>query len=233
MFATLKTLFEGANARTEDRVREVYSVELIDHKIREAAAGLKSAKATLAGFIQRTRAEERHIGELDARIADLTSRARDALAAGRDDLAEEAAGAIAGLENERDLRRQTRDRLERRAIRLEASVQAVHRRIQDLKQGAVAARAARAEHGMQRKLNRGLGASASLSEAETLIKGVLEADDPLEQGEILDEIDAGLDGGGAADRLAEAGFGTPTKTRGADILARLKAEDTEVEKDNA
>ena len=233
MFGTLRTLFDGANARAEERVREIYSVELIDQKIREAAAGLKSAKATLAGLMQRQRAEERHIEELDARIADLTARAQAALDGGREDLAAEAAEAIAELENERGLRAGTRDRLERRVMRLQASVEAVHRRIRDLKQGAVAARAAKAEMGMQRRLNRGLGAATSLTEAEELIHSVLSADDPFEQGQILDEIEAGLENRDAADRLGVAGFGAPVKTRGADVLARLKgAKETEKKDQN-
>ena len=84
MFGTLKTLIRGANARAEDRVRESFSVELIDQKIRDAGDGLKAAKATLASLIQRQRAEERQIAALETRIADLLARGRQALTAGRD-----------------------------------------------------------------------------------------------------------------------------------------------------
>lgn len=224
MFRTLKTIFDGANARAEERVREVYSIELIEQKIREALAGLKQAKLTLAGFIQKKRAEERHIDKLDQRIADLTQRAKEALEAGRDDLATEAARAIAELENERALRIETRDRLETRILRLEATIESVNRRICDLKQGAIAAKAAKLDHGMQRKLNTTLSGGDALSEAEELIKGVLGAEDPFEQAEILREIDAGLDGSAAADRLESAGFGARTKSSAQDVLARLKAD---------
>ena len=171
MFQTFRTLINGANARAEQRLREVYSVELIDQKLREAAQGLKLAKTTLAGFIQRKRAEERHIDDLGGRIADLTGRVRAALEEGRDDLATEAAEAIARLENERTLRIQTRDRLETRVIRLQSTVETVGRRIRDLKQGAITARAARVEHGMQRRLNTTLAGQDALSEAEDLIAG--------------------------------------------------------------
>ena len=59
MFATLKVLFDGERARTEDRLKDTYAVELIDQRIREAEANLSAAKMTLASLIQRKRSEER------------------------------------------------------------------------------------------------------------------------------------------------------------------------------
>lgn len=224
MFGTLKTLIRGANARAEDRVRESFSVELIDQKIRDAGDGLKAAKATLASLIQRQRAEERQIAALETRIADLLARGRQALTAGRDDLATEAAEAVAVMENELALRRETRARIEARVIRLQAGVEATHRRIVDLKQGAVAARAARDEQALQTRLNATLAGPSPLAEAEELIAGVLGRPDPLEQAEILSDIDRNLTRADVADRLAEQGFGRPLKTTTADVLARLKAE---------
>ncbi|MCK4711482.1 MAG: PspA/IM30 family protein, partial [Marinosulfonomonas sp.] len=118
MFKTIKTLFAGANARAEERVRDTYSIELIEQKIREAQTGLKAAKATLASLIQRSRAEGRQIEVLETRAKDMTSRAKEALKGGREDMANEAAQAIAEMENELTLRRDTASRLETRIIRL-------------------------------------------------------------------------------------------------------------------
>jgi len=224
MFRTLKTLFDGANARAEERVRETYSIELIDQKIREGTQGLKAAKATLAGITQRQRSEERQVAGLEQRISDLEARAREALKADREDLAGEAAEAIAQLENERDQRRATAQKLEARAIRLRASVEAVNRRIMDLRQGAIAARAARSEAGVHRGLTRTLAGQDALSEAEELIAGVMTEDDPFEQSQILAEIDAGLDKRDVADRMADAGFGAATKASRDSVLDRLKAK---------
>jgi len=80
MFATLKTLINGANARAEDRLRDTYSIELIDQKIREADQNLKAAKLTLASLIQKQRNETRQIEGLQSRIDDLMARAAAALA---------------------------------------------------------------------------------------------------------------------------------------------------------
>ncbi len=40
---TLSTLIAGVNARSEDRVRDAFTIELIDQKIREAEQSLKAA----------------------------------------------------------------------------------------------------------------------------------------------------------------------------------------------
>lgn len=224
MFGTLKTLIQGANARAEERVRAAYSIELIDQKIRESAEGLKVAKATLASLIQRQRGEERQIAMLDSRSADLLNRGRAAMISGRDDLAAEAAEAVAVMENELSLRRETRARLEARVIRLQASVEATNRRIIDLKQGSIAARALRDEQALQARLNTTLAGTSPLAEAEDLIAGVLGREDVFEQTEILTEIDRNLNRSDVADRLAAEGFGRPMKTTAADILSRLKAE---------
>ena len=224
MFGTLKTLIQGANARAEDRVRAAYSIELIDQKIREAAEGMKVAKSTLASLIQRQRGEERQIAILQNRSADLLERGRSALIAGRDDLAAEAAEAVAVMENELSLRRETRARLEARVIRLQASVEATNRRIIDLKQGSIAARAMRDEQNLQARLNTTLAGSSPLAEAEDLIASVLGREDVYEQAEILTEIDRNLNRSDVADRLAAEGFGRPMKTTAADVLSRLKVE---------
>lgn len=53
MFSTLRTLIDGTNARANDRLKDVYAVELIEQRIREAEANLSAAKVTLATLIQR------------------------------------------------------------------------------------------------------------------------------------------------------------------------------------
>ncbi len=224
MLRTLTTLFDGANARAEERLRDHFCIELIDQKIREAGASLKAAKFSLASLIQRERAESRQVTALENRITDLTGRATQALNDGREDLATEAAGAIAQLENELTLRRETVRRLETRILQLRQSVEAANRRIIDLKQGAIAARAAKKEADIQKRLGRHVAQDTAFEEAEAMIQRVLNRDDPFEQSQILKEIDAGLDRTDMADRLGEAGYGDPTKSTAADVLSRLRAQ---------
>lgn len=222
MFNTIKTLILGANARAEETLRDTYAIELIDQKIREADEGLRAAKGTLASLIQRQRAEERLLATLDQRISDMTRRATEAMDAGRDDLAMQAAEALAQMENERVLRAETVLRLDSKIVRLRQSVEAGHRRIIDLKQGATTARAIRREQSLIKKLPN--GEASAIEEAEALIARVTNADDPFERSDILRGINRELSHDGLADRMADAGFGPATRVTAADVLARLKTK---------
>ncbi|WP_296419373.1 PspA/IM30 family protein [Pseudooctadecabacter sp.] len=224
MFKTLSTLIAGANARSEDRVRDAFAIELIDQKIREAETSLKAAKATLASLIQRQRSEDRQRDALQNRIKDMTKRAEQALDQDREDLATEAANAIAQMENERTIRSETCARLDQKVIRLRTSIEAGHRRIIDLKQGAIQARAVRREQAIQSRLNTTIGTTSATEEAEELIARVMGRDDPFEQSEILREIDRDLGHETLADRMAAQGCGPATRTTADDVLARLKTK---------
>jgi len=221
MFNTLSTLIKGSQARTNDRMRDHFAIDLIDQKIREADGSLKAAKATLASLILRHRNESKQIEVLDKRIIDLTSRAKAALEDGREDMATEAAVAIAQMENESTLRCETANRLEAKITRLRHSVETAHRRIINLKQSAVAAKAAQAEQKMQARMAPGV--ENSFEEAEELIARVMGREDPFEQGEVLRDINAALNNEDIGDTLAREGYGPATKSTAADVLARLKS----------
>lgn len=223
MFKTLATLIVGQNARAEDRVRDAFAIELIDQKIRESEGSLRAAKATLASLIQRQRSEEKQRAALKNRITDLTKRAKEALESDREDMAEEAARAIATMENELTLREETLDRLEQKVMRLRSSIESGHRRIIDLKQGAIQARAVRREQNMQVHMVANGLQEGAVEEAEELINRVLGKDDPFERSEILADINRDLNGDNIADRMADAGFGGATRSTADDVLARLKA----------
>lgn len=224
MFRTFKTLITGANARAEDRVKDAFAIELIDQKIRESEAQLKAAKATLASLVQRQRSEVRLLDALHNRIVTMTTRAKEALTAEREDLAKQAAEAIASMENEGQLRQDTCDRLERKVTRMRSSVEAAHRRLIDLKQGAVTARAIRHEQQMQGRLRTTIANTSAADEAEDLIARVVGGDDPFEQSQILAGIEADLNHSNLDDRMAAQGFGPATKVTAQQVLERLKRD---------
>lgn len=224
MFKTLATLINGANARSEDRVRDAFAIELIDQKIREAEGSLKAAKATLASLIQRQRAEDNMRRNLQSKVNDLMKRAQAALDDDREDMAQQAAQSIASMENELTVRTETLERLDQKILRLRTSIEAGHRRIIDLKQGAIQARAVRREQDIQSRMATTNRATSSAEEAEELIGRVLGRDDPFEQAEILSEINEGLSHDGVTNRLADAGYGSATRSTADDVLARLKTK---------
>lgn len=224
MFNVLKTLIAGANARSEDNIQNYFAVDLLDQKIREADQDLERAKSTLASLIIRKRNEKRALDGLNSRIADLEERTLKAIEAQNDDLATQGAQAIAELQNEADIRSQTVNSLTSKTDRMQLSIEKMHRRIVSLKQGMIEARSIDAECRAQKSMNRSIGKSTNIREAEKLIDRIKGRDDPFEENEVLEEIDAGLNHTNTKDALAEAGFGGKTKTSAEDVLARLAAK---------
>ncbi len=151
-------------------------------------------------------------------------RASGAMEAKREDMAVQAAEAIASMENEAQLRQDTLDRLEAQVTRLRGSVEAAHRRLIDLKQGAITARAIRREQQMQGTLRNTIANTAAADEAEELIARVVGRDDPFEQAQILAGIDADLSHSSLDDHMADSGFGPATKVTAQQVLERLKKD---------
>ena len=69
ILSTFKTLLVGASTRADDKLRDVYAIELIDQKIRETETQVHVAKSTLASLIQRHRSEQKLLDMLQNRIA--------------------------------------------------------------------------------------------------------------------------------------------------------------------
>lgn len=220
MFATLKTLFAGANARAEENLRDSFALDLIAQKIREGEAGLNAAKATLAALIQRQRTEQSQLDALHKRIADMTGRIEQAVAQDRMDLAQPAAEALARMESEATNRQQVLAKLEAKVLRLRMAVESAHRRLQDLRLGQVQARAIRVERAATARLN-STGVSP-FDEAQDLIARVTSEEDPIERSDILAEINRDLSDDSLTDRMADAGIGSPTRVTAEAVLARFK-----------
>ncbi|MGX8012727.1 PspA/IM30 family protein [Mesorhizobium sp. ORM8.1] len=222
MLSLIKTLLDGASARAEDNLKDRFAIDLLAQRIRDAEASLAAAKQTLGSLIVRQRAEQASLDQLERRIADLETRTLSALSANNQALAEGGATAIAELENEREVRRATVKRLGEKTLRMRLSVEQAHCRIVDLNQGMISARAIDAERKAQSRLNRSIGRTASINEAEELLARIKGSSDPFEEAGILDEIDGELRHEAIRDRLAEAGHGPSVKVRAKDVLERLK-----------
>src|SRR5258708_33079995 len=98
MLKTFITIFRGQAAHAAEELADANALVILDQHIRDAAAGLDRARRALAIAMAQDAAEVQRIGEIDARIADLERRAVAALDGNREDLAAEAAEAIAALE---------------------------------------------------------------------------------------------------------------------------------------
>lgn len=224
MFSTLVTIFRGRAERAREQLEVAEAATLIEQKIRDAETGHDRAKHSLASLILRERNEERTLAALDSRISDLEDRARQALAAEMTELASEAAEAIADLENEAEARQKALDRTRLSVQRLRLMVEKCERRLVELRQGLITAQSMETERRTHHDSQRDIAGLAAIVEGEAVLDRLLSQPDPIEQAEILEDLQAELSGDDLVTRLSAEGFGAATRTRGQDVLARLQAD---------
>src|SRR2546430_7965892 len=102
MFKTVLTLFRGSVAAAGEQLEDRTALLILDQQMRDAAAAVERGKRTLALAIAQDQQEGRKLEATVARIADIETRAVAALDGGREDLAKDAAEAIADPEADRD-----------------------------------------------------------------------------------------------------------------------------------
>ncbi|MCZ3003906.1 PspA/IM30 family protein, partial [Acinetobacter baumannii] len=78
------------------------ALRILDQEIRDADTALANAKRELVSIMAKHKLAADRVGEYDAKIKDLESKAMAAIQANREDLALEVAEAISTLTNERD-----------------------------------------------------------------------------------------------------------------------------------
>ncbi|MGB0797829.1 MAG: PspA/IM30 family protein [Planktomarina sp.] len=222
MFKAIKTFVIGTSVRADNIVTDHFAIELIDQKIQETEKHLKAAKMTLASMIGRERTEAKLLKTLKTQITTLEQRATAAMNDGKQELALEAAQAIATMENEASLRSTTVDRLQEKITRLQSTVATNHRKVVELKQGAISAQAIHRETQLHGTMMGGGTNMSAAQEAQDLIDRVMGRDDSFEMSAIVTEIDEGLNGDTLTERMAAQGYGPSTKSTAQDILDRLK-----------
>jgi phage shock protein A len=228
MFKTVFTLFRGSVAAAEEELEDRTAFLILDQQMRDAAAAVDRSKRTLALAIASDQQEGRRLETTNTRIADLEVRASAALDGGREDLAREAAQAIANLEADRDAAMTARALFASEIVRLKRHVANAEARITELDRGRRIARASEAVRSLRRS---GIEAArpyeSTLPEAEATLKRLRERQMEAQAAdEALIEIDAASGPLATAEKLAEQGFGPRMKSTADDVLARLKAKHT-------
>ncbi|WP_338828983.1 PspA/IM30 family protein [Bradyrhizobium sp. 27S5] len=226
MFKTVLTLFRGSVAVAEEELQDRTALVILDQQMRDAAAAVDRSKRTLALAIAGDQQEGRRLDATNARIADLEVRASAALEGGREDLAREAAQAIANLEAERDAAMTARTLFATEITRLKRHVGNAEARIAELDRGRRLARASEAVRSLRRS---GIEAArpyeSTLPEAEATLKRLRERQIEIQAADdALFEIDTASGPSVVAERLAEQGFGPRMKSTADDVLARLRAK---------
>lgn len=229
MFKTVLTLFRGSLAAAGEELEDRSALLILDQQMRDAAAAVERSKRTLAIAIAQDQQEGRRLDATNARIADLEVRATAALDGGREDLAREAAQAIAGLEADRDAAMTARTLFASEIGRLKRQVANAETRITELDRGRRIARASEAVRTLRRG---GIEAArpyeATLPEAENTLKRLRDRQIEAQAADqALIELDTASGPLATAEKLAEQGFGPRLKSTADDVLARLNAKRTQ------
>ena len=229
MLKTVLTLFRGNVAAAGEELEDRAALLILDQQMRDAAAAVERSKRSLALAIAGDQQEGRRLDATNARIADLEVRATAALDGGREDLAREAAQAIANLEADRDAAMTARTLFASEITRMKRQVANAEARITELDRGRRIARASEAVRALRRG---GVEAArpyeSTLPEAENTLKRLRERQiEAQAAADALIELDTATGPQATAEKLAEQGFGPRLKSTADDVLARLNAKRTQ------
>lgn len=218
------TLTRGAAAEAEEAVFDANAIKLLEQQLRDAAAALDRTRRELALAMAQRTAEERRITALQGRIGELETSAIDAINGGREDLAKEAATAIARAEDELRERRETLGSSGPQIARLRHLLDEGEARLIELKRGLETARVQdrMARAGVNGRQAVAIGTGALLEAEATLarIQNRNQLDD--DAAEALDALDRTRSGRDLDERMSAAGFGKRPKTASSDVLDRIR-----------
>ncbi len=229
MFKTVITLMRGSAAAAAEDLADRNALLILDQQIRDVQSNLQQAQRALAAALAEDAQEARRIAALDQRVDSLETRARAALESGREDLALEAAEAIAALETEREAGQQARTLFTGETRRLRRTVADAEHRLAELHRGRRLARVADAMRASrQGRMAVADGERCTLAEAEATLTRLRERQvQAAAQDDFLDGLTTGTGPQAVEERLADAGFGPAARpgvarVSAASVLARLK-----------
>src|SRR6516225_4175667 len=224
MLKTLITLVRGHTYAIAEEVADQNALLILDQQMRDATGALDTAKKALAVAIAQESQESQRLDGTRAQIEDLETRAVAAIEAGRDDLATEAAEAIATLEAERDASLTARALFAAEIAKLKGHVLQQQMRFSQLERGRRIARAAEAVRVTRRgRIENASIFAGTLAEAESTLARLREHQVEADIAEAAFEaLDAATGPIAVAEKLSAEGFGPRLKPNAADVLARLR-----------
>jgi len=223
MFKQIVTLVRGRSVDRAEAFLDGNALVLLRQQIRDAARCVEQSRKALATVMAYSEREKVALAGLEEKIADLETRASQALDADDDGLAHEAATTIAQLEDEREATAQTVANYTTEIARLRDHVGNSQAVLAQLKRGQRIAEAndkAQRAHGQLSTLQ-----SSNLEEAAATLKRLQERQAHSDATvAAMEELSAASNADAMSDRLAEAGYGARKQSRAEDVLARLKSK---------
>jgi phage shock protein A len=187
----------------------------LDRSIAVAASSHFAARRALAVAVAEENREIARRDDLTVKVTDLEGRAVQAIRAGRDDLAMNAAETIAVVRTEIEASGRASSRFAAEVALARREVDSQRRRLADLDRGRRLARIGSALNGAASLSDPGCD---RLSEAETALKKINAENDGARaiREEMAPEPDRLIE------RLSDHGFGAPVGVRATDVMARLR-----------
>jgi phage shock protein A len=225
MFKTVITLFRARAHQAEENFSQFHALTLLDQQIRDCVAALAKSKKACAFATAQHQAEQRRLATLETEIADLESRAGEALQQGREDLALEAAGLLADLEADRDASRHACETFASECARMRGRLRKSEARLAELHRGRNLARISDSLGQLRRDAQDQSPCRAGFAEAEATLARLNDKDQfDDDADEALAKFDAERSPRKLAEKLAENGCGPRLRPTAEDVLARLRAK---------
>jgi phage shock protein A len=223
MFNTIITLVRGRSYDAAQALEDANALSILRQQLRDAAGGVEAARRSVAVVMAYAERERKSLPRINAQITELEGRAMAALAQGREDLATEAAAAIAQLEAERTTTETALATYEIEIARLREELSSAELRLRDLKRGLQLADAAQKSQTVRGVVSRPV--TASLAEAEATLSRLQSRQLHAEATALaVVELSAGQSAEAISARLAAAGCGPAIRPDAAAVLERLKSK---------
>lgn len=222
MFNVILTLIRGRAFDAEQAFIDRNAVPLLAQQIRDAASAIQSARRAVAIAVAQNEQEKSQHAAVAGRIADLETRAVAALQKGSDELARQAAEAIAQLEAERGASEKAQAQFTQTIDKLKATVRASEARLQELQRGERLARATEQTQKLSAACDDNSGL-ANLDDAEETLARLQAYQSRCEiAASTMKQMEASSRQTAIIEKLANAGFGAPLGPSADDVLARLR-----------
>ena len=221
MFKQLLTLVRGQTNEGSQAMLDANALSLLRQQMRDAAQGVNKSRKAVAVVMAYAEREKVSLTRLEAQISDLEARALDALEQDCVELATEAAGTIAQLEAERDTTRKVIEAYQTQILRLKQCLTENEACLREMKRGQHLAEANDKAQRLRNVMPSGI--VNNLKDAQTTLGRLQERQEHAEAtATALVELSAETSAESMTERLADAGYGAPTKPDATAVLDRLK-----------
>lgn len=222
MFRSLFSLVRDSANRGTPVLAGNRSTTSHDPQIRACTEALGWARKALLVAAAQNRQEQALIEKLSHLIANLERRATLVLSSGNEQLAREAAAAIALLENARDDASEAISGFSEQFGQLRQLVRTTELRLQDFRAGH---RIDTANGATIKQATNGKAARDTLAEVQTTLARLQSRQNESDHANnVLDRFDAGSDPNAIVQIMTDAGFGVPAQKKVEDVFERLHAQ---------